>query len=162
VCSHLSVRTTASYSQNCDNGQLVIRPHVTTGHAFTEQAITYDIRGHYSVTWQPGFLQSWPHIHMLSPLHVDRSTDCTVIASHCTWFEVLIHQHNHLRCTQTPSYFHKYRQYTGMFWWQMFYVFDWHSMLFASQLHHLSLHFELYVCESDIARFNFYSAKWFL
>jgi hypothetical protein len=50
-CVYISVGHNVSwYSEKCEVGYLVIRPQGSTGHAFTEPAISYYIRGHYSVT----------------------------------------------------------------------------------------------------------------
>jgi hypothetical protein len=45
---------------------LVSRPPVTVGHVFMEPANSYDIiHGHYSLTWPPAYLESWPQFSSL-------------------------------------------------------------------------------------------------
>jgi hypothetical protein len=43
---------------------LVNRQHITVGHTFTEPANSYDIHGHYPVTWPPACPGSWPQFHI--------------------------------------------------------------------------------------------------
>jgi hypothetical protein len=72
-------------------------------------------------TWLSSVLATLPHAFTILCWP---TTDCTVTASHCTRSEIPIHYRNYLLFTQPPHSFHKYGQYTGIFWWQMIAVFD--------------------------------------
>jgi hypothetical protein len=47
------------------------RPPLTVGPTFTEQANFCDIMlGHYTLTWQAVYFESWSHFHINSIFHI--------------------------------------------------------------------------------------------
>jgi hypothetical protein len=71
--------------------------HVTVGHTFTEPANSCGIiHSHYSITWPPVCLESWPQFHIYCYALCVSSTsicwptwNCIIFISYCTWTKIL-------------------------------------------------------------------------